>query len=281
MKLNTTQSAISKRLLELEAAVGVAVFDREGRRGVQITSKGEELLGLAEDILEIRDRASQIKTGGVSSPRRFRLGITETTALTWLPRLVARFRTEFQNVTLEPEVEMSRVLYERLVDGSLDLVVMHKTFAEAFVVAREVAQVQYSWMISPLIYEGKGVQTLGQISVHTLIHQGSKSWSGVYLNQWLQSHGAVFPKAIPSNSLIATIELTIAGIGVSFLPQECLGALVKRGILLNVPTEPAPPEVPYVSMYRNDRPSAFASTVADLIDEVIDFSLPWTLFSDA
>jgi DNA-binding transcriptional LysR family regulator len=39
-KLNTTQSAISKRIQELEAACHITVFDRD-RRGAKLTEKGE------------------------------------------------------------------------------------------------------------------------------------------------------------------------------------------------------------------------------------------------
>jgi hypothetical protein len=39
-----------------------------------------------------------------------------------------------------------------------------------------------------------------------------------------------------------------------------------------VPTRPALPPVPYTAMYRNDRPSAFTASVAELARDTCDFS---------
>ena len=49
IKLNTTQSAISKRIKEFEVATGVSVFDRS-QRGARLTEKGEHLLAMAQRI---------------------------------------------------------------------------------------------------------------------------------------------------------------------------------------------------------------------------------------
>ena len=49
-RLHTTQSAISKRIQELEALFNTLLFDREQRRA-RLTEKGEELFLLAKQIL--------------------------------------------------------------------------------------------------------------------------------------------------------------------------------------------------------------------------------------
>ncbi|MCF5293877.1 LysR family transcriptional regulator, partial [Pseudomonas syringae] len=53
-KLNMSQSAISKRVQELEDSFGVAIFDRS-KRSARLTKKGLELHGCAVEMLRQRD----------------------------------------------------------------------------------------------------------------------------------------------------------------------------------------------------------------------------------
>ncbi len=50
-KLNMSQSAISKRIQELEETFDVEIFDRS-KRNARLTEKGAELLDYAKDLLE-------------------------------------------------------------------------------------------------------------------------------------------------------------------------------------------------------------------------------------
>ena len=54
-KLHTTQSAITKRIQELEADFDIALFDRSGYRA-ELTARGHEIYALAEEMLGHRDR---------------------------------------------------------------------------------------------------------------------------------------------------------------------------------------------------------------------------------
>ena len=53
-RLHTSQSAISKRVSELERAVGEPLFDRS-RRLPRLTARGDQLVEGAEQMLGLRD----------------------------------------------------------------------------------------------------------------------------------------------------------------------------------------------------------------------------------
>ena len=86
-KLHTTQSAITKRIQELEADFDVALFDRSGHRA-ELTARGHEVYALAEEMLGHRDRLLVRLKGQHTLTGTFRFGITEITAMTWLPALI-------------------------------------------------------------------------------------------------------------------------------------------------------------------------------------------------
>ena len=87
-KLHTTQSAVSKRVQELEALFDTALFDRS-QRAARLTDKGEEMFVVAKKLLAQRDAAVEQFGKPDVLERRVRIGVTELTAMTWLPQLIA------------------------------------------------------------------------------------------------------------------------------------------------------------------------------------------------
>lgn len=270
-RLNTTQSAISKRIQELEVSTGLALFDRS-QRGARLTAQGEELLELSRQMLALQDSILTLKAGTGQTARRLRLGVTELTALTWLPRLVTLLRQVHPQVTIEPEVDMSRALYDKLLDGSVDLIVIPEVMADPDIAVFGLAEVANVWMSRPGLIPPGRVLTLPELAEFPILTQGGRSGSGLFLNKWLKAEGVLLRKTLTTDSLTAIVGLTVAGLGVSYLPRQCFRPLIDEGKLVVIPTTPALPPVPYVAMIRQDQPSAFLSSVAELARDVCDFS---------
>ncbi|WP_314915814.1 LysR family transcriptional regulator [Pseudomonas helleri] len=269
--LNTTQSAISKRIQELEASTGLQLFDRS-QRGARLTAIGEEMLVIAREMLTLAERITSLKDGTHVVTRRLRLGVTELTALTWLPRLIAKLVEDFPGLTVEAEVDMSRNLHEKLVDDLVDMIIIPDTFTAPEITAVPLGIVENAWMAAPGVVEHTGVVGLAELAKYPLLVQGKKSGSGLFVNKWLGTMGIELPKMLSSDSLTAMLGLTAAGLGVTYLPLECFRPLVDEGKLTIIHTDPPLPPVPYMAMYRNDRPSAFVSEVAIRAVEQCDFS---------
>jgi DNA-binding transcriptional LysR family regulator len=270
-KLNTTQSAISKRIQELEAASGLPVFDRN-QRGARLTEKGEHLLALGQQMLALQDRILELKDGGDMPARRIRIGVTELSALTWLPRLVTALRQAYPAIIIEPEVDMSRTLYARLLEDTIDLIVIPEAFSDPEVTAIRVAEVTNAWMARPNLVKAHRTLTMEELAGYPILMQGGRSGSGLYFNKWLKSEGIVFLRVLSSDSLTALVGLAVAGLGICYLPRQCFRPLIDERKLVMIPTRPKLPLVPYAAMYRNDRPSALTSAVAELARGVCDFS---------
>lgn len=270
-RLNTTQSAISKRIQELELSTGLVLFDRS-QRGARLTEQGERLLDLARQMLALQEGIMALRAGTGQIARRLRLGVTDLTALTWLPRLITLLRQVHPQVTIEPEVDMSRALHERLMEGSVDLIIIPEVIADPDVAVVRLAEVANVWMARPgLIPPGRPL-TLAELARYPIVTQGTRSGSGLFFGKWLKSEGIVLQKTLGSDSLTAVLGFAVAGLGVAYLPRQCFRPLVDQGKLVVVPVTPELPPVPYVAMYRQDLPSAFISSVVDLARDVCDFS---------
>lgn len=272
-KLNTTQSAISKRITELEEFLGTPLFDRS-RRAVRMTVKGEEFLQIGEEILQMRDLMLERMGRGFSGVRRFRLGVTELTALTWLPRLVQAVRADHPTVSLEPEIDLSMNLCDKLSSGDIDLTIVPSVFRDPRFVAVPLQRLVLAWMCSPELCSGRRVLSLQEIAAHPILVQTERSGVDAVYEHWFHQRGMKIRRLFAGNSLIALSALTMSGFGISYLPALYFDDLVREGLLLALESEEPLPEVPYFAVYRNDSGTAFSRYVAQLCEQFCDFSRP-------
>lgn len=270
-QLNTTQSAISKRIQELESRFDIVIFDRS-RRSAYLTPKGEEILRSARQVLDMRNTLlAQLGARDIMF-HRLRLGVTELTALTWLPALVAQLRKRFPQLEIKPEVDLSHTLYERLADHTIDLIIVPDVFDDTRFSVTPLGKIENAWMYAGGIMPARRSFTLSEIAQQTVIAQGKDSGMGIAYNQWFRVNGVDTPKVITCSNLVAQIGLTVSGLGISYLPKECLSDLIDQGILCVAKTTPALPKMQYVAMCRPAQPVDFHGEVARLCRECCDFS---------
>ena len=270
--LHTSQSAISKRVHELEQLFDTELFDRS-QRTARLTEKGEEMFVLASKLLEQRDAAvEQFGKPGVLE-RRIRLGVTELSAMTWLPRLIGLIQQHYPKVILEPDVDDSLQLRDKLLADELDLAIVPETFADARLPHKVVGQVTSAWMCKPgVVMPTGGPMRLHELARHRMLVQGLKSGTGRAYDAWMKEQGVQPTNAIVVSNLVALTGLTVSGLGVSYLPRECLQPLVAAGMLAELDVVPALPVVRYVAMQKGVHRSALTSSIVMLAQESCDFT---------
>ncbi len=272
-KLHTTQSAISKRVHELEQIFDTALFDRS-QRSARLTEKGEEMFMLARKLLRERDAAVEQFGRPEVIERRLRIGVTELTAMTWLPRLVALVREHYPKVTLEPDVDGSLPLRDKLQVDALDLIIVPDAFADSRLPAKPVGQVESAWMCRPGLVQppapaaraparsgrpppaGAGQRIRHRPHLRRLdarTRRGARRHAGGQ-----QPHRPGRPHHLrPGRELPAPP-----------LPRP----LVAAGMLAEIEVQPPLPPVPYVAMVRADQRSALVGSVIMLAQSCCDFT---------
>ncbi|WP_186121000.1 LysR family transcriptional regulator [Burkholderia gladioli] len=272
-RLNTTQSAVSKRIQELERAFDLTMFDR-AHRSARLTDKGAELFEHARDLLERRDRIVEQISSKEALVRQIRIGVTELTALTWLPRLVAAIQAAYPKVRVEAEVDLNATLRERLAADTIDLIVVPRIHATEPFAATPVGRVDNAWMCAAGVAPRRRAPlALADIAQLPLILQGNLSGTGQLYTRFLQEQGVNLQRVLASNSLIAQIGLALSGLGISYLPRACVAHLVDSGALEVVRTRPALPPVHYVALHRAERAQALHAEIARLAAQSCDFGL--------
>ena len=102
--LNMSQPPLSRTISELEAGLGIAVFERS-KRGTSLTDAGRILLKEAEDILAALDRAeARVRRMGTQA-RPLRVGFVSAALDAHLPDLLARIARKGWPAPPEPSKE--------------------------------------------------------------------------------------------------------------------------------------------------------------------------------
>lgn len=269
-RLHTTQSAVSKRVQELESLFKTDLFDRS-QRSARLTDKGEDMFLIAKRLLEHRDAAVEQFHRPEELERHIRIGVTELTAMTWLPRLVSAIQTKYPRVIIEPYVETSVMLRDKLLVDQVDLMIVPQVFDDQRFVSKRIGTVQNAWMCKPGLTGKRRRLSMQELAKYRLLTQDDRSGTGQLYNQWLRSMGIHPENTVFSNSLVALIGLTISGMGVSYLPKKCLGNMIESGALQVLEINPALPPATYAALYKVDRKSDWIESIAYLAQESCDF----------
>ena len=147
-RVHVSVSSLSKRIAELESALGQPLFDRSGHRAV-LTEAGERLLPAALDVLQAMTALGQAVDARAALTGRCRFGVGDLSALTWLPTFVAAARHAHPRLALEPVVDVGSVLERRLDDGELDFAVIAGRSSRSSLLSQPIGAAHFTWAAAP------------------------------------------------------------------------------------------------------------------------------------
>lgn len=273
LRLHTTQSAISKRVAELENDIGERLLHRMPQ-GLLPTPAGHRLLPLAEETLRLRLRIETEVRPLHGLRGTFRVGTTELIALTWLTTLIQSLRADHPELVLEPVVDAGLHLFEDLKGNRIDLALLPGTFWGDGYRTVEVGSVEDIWMASPALDLPERPLDPAEFGLYPVLEQSLGSAKNQFFEAWRAQHGFRFNKVFATNSLTVLRELTIAGLGISQLALEYFQDDIDAGLLRVVRSTPAPPRMVYSGVWRADRFSPALELIARRAAEVCDFRRP-------
>ena len=121
---NVTQPALSTQLQQLEALLGVQLFERDTRR-VVATAAGLQLAEEARGILSATDHLlDSARAAGEPLVGRLRLGVIPTVAPYILPSVVQATRRAHPELVLLLQEDQTDRIVQRLHSGELDLLLL-------------------------------------------------------------------------------------------------------------------------------------------------------------
>lgn len=223
IRLNRAQSSITARIRQLEASLGVPLFEREGRR-LRLTAAGDALIGYTDRLLDLADEArAAVQRDSVCG--RLRLGAMESVAASRLPRPLAEFHRRHPDVSVELQTAPSRELLRLLQAGALD----------AAIVGDEVDGEQFvsvPWYVEELVLVTAADETMRDpkrmAGSTLLVFRGNGCAYRRRFDEWLQSLRVVPARVLEFASYHAILAAAAAGVGISLVPRAVLDIYPQR-----------------------------------------------------
>jgi LysR family transcriptional regulator, nitrogen assimilation regulatory protein len=136
--LRVSQPTISRNIRQLEEQLNTTLLVRHGR-GVVVTDDGARFLDHAKAILNCIEGATRDLVALRKEPEGVvSLGMPTAVGTVLLPSITRRVKTELPKVSLIAYESGSVELFEWLLDGRLDVAVIHEPDAQSNVIIEEV-----------------------------------------------------------------------------------------------------------------------------------------------
>ncbi len=252
---HVSQPSLSAQLAQLEAALGVRLFERD-RRHVLVTAAGRQLIDRArlmlretDDLVELARRAGDPLSGTL------RIGVIPTISPYLLPRLTSAFRVAYARLTVMWVEDKTEVLVRRLDCGALDAALVALE-AEIGVVEREFVGLDPVVLATPLGHPlgakaspAKAAELRGQSVLllddgHCFREQALAFCSGA------KAHELEFR----ATSLSTLAQMVAGGAGVTLLPRLAVPTEAKRADLRLRPFVDPPPQRTIALVWRKRSP---------------------------
>ena len=270
-RLHLAQSTVSKRVIELEALVGAALFDRAAP-SLRLTRAGDGAFPLASEMLTLERRFREAAGGAGHYAGLFRFGVTELVALTWLPRLIMAMKRDFPDLVPAPEVAGSAEMFAKLIADDLDLVIGLDPPATPDVARLPLGDVRLEWVCAPGFGPKRDRVRLETLARYPVLTQTQGSGLQRLGLDWAAAHGLEINRVVQCNSLNVLAGLAAAGVGVTFLTASYFAPEIASGRLRVIRTTPAIPPIRYHAAFRRRDASPLAARIAALAQATCDFS---------
>jgi DNA-binding transcriptional LysR family regulator len=219
-KLHRVPSAVTTRIRQLEASVGVELFHCDRRR-LHLSPAGRLLLDYADRLIRLSDEARDAVSGTV--PRGvLKLGALESTTASRLPPVLAGFHARYKEVRLELVTDTNDALLGKLAERRLDAAFLAEAppaaaFEHIPVFAERLTLI--SSPDHPAIRRGSDIEGCSLIA----FPQGC-AYRRV-LQRWLGRDSLAPLSVLELSSYHAIVACVTAGAGIALIPESVLDAI--------------------------------------------------------
>ncbi len=255
-RLHIAQPSLSQQIRKLEGILEVELFDRSGRN-ITLTPAGKALYEHAArtfEAVEVAVTATVDADRGVTG--RLAVGFVETAAISLVPAAVRQFRLTHPRVDLELRELSVPAQIEQLIHGTLDLgFIRTEPGSDELVVEARIREHLVVALPGDHPLSKRPGLAPWQVASEPLIVIDRRLLPGLHDETvtLIRENGGSMNVAQQTTSILSTLGLVSAGLGIAILPAVTEG-LAFEGINY-VPLRPSPQtEILAVRHRRNDSP---------------------------
>jgi DNA-binding transcriptional LysR family regulator len=261
-RLFITQSAISSRILALEEELG-ALLERGGRR-FKLTAKGADLFENAQKLLDLMSDIQGSAAGERKMRGTVRLGVVNSIAHTWLPRLVQELDRKYPMVDVDLQIDVSAGLESMLSSRDLDLVISVRRITGRGMKCDFLCRYPVAWVASSALALPKEPIRLADLARHRLMTYERGAVLHRTIADLFRRRGVWPLRLSGSNSVAAMVEIALTGVGICAIPAPVVATHIAAGQLRILRTEADLPDADFFVAYPTRPFNELAAAVADV-----------------
>lgn len=235
-RLFISQPAVSKQIAELEAALGVSLFDRLPR-GLRLSAAGEVLAGYARRLFATEADAEQavaemkgLKQGKLT------IGASLTIGGYLMPRLLGAYHKQYPGIALHLEIANTQVIQQKLREHALDLGLTEGFAEDAALDAEVFAEDTLAAIVPPghPLLEQSAVSA-ARFCAEPFLMREPGSGTREVVERALYQRGVIVRPAMSLGSTEAIKRGVASGLGVAIVSRLALEMEIANGLLCPLP----------------------------------------------
>lgn len=240
-RLGLSKSIVSRRLVRLEADLGVQLLART-TRGAALTEAGTTFRDHAAKVCAEIDMARETILPAGDLCGRLRVAVPLSFGLTDFAQVLA------QMAQRHPQLHIHTAYSDRFVDlvaEGFDCAIRVGYLQDSTLIARRVGPIYGKLVASPDYIKTHGSpETPEDLAAHQALMQGTEAWQFMDGDKVL----TVYPRGrFKADNALALAAAALAGLGIAWLPDGVTHAYIASGALVAVMTRhPSPPAGVYV-----------------------------------
>ncbi len=232
-RLGMPKSSLSRRIANLERAIGVRLLNRTTRR-IELTEAGAAYHARCSEIVEAAEVAHEELTDLIRTPRgHLRISMLPDMGMVFFAPLLADFARQHPEITFDIDLSPRRV---DLLSEGFDVAVRAGALADSSMTARRLATLEAGLFAAPNYLAARGVPAhpadlTGHDCLRLPTGAASKVW---HLDRGGESVSVEVSGTFVVNSMGMALRLAELGQGVAFILQRMVRDAVEGGALVPV-----------------------------------------------
>ena len=210
-KLNCVQPNVTAHIKKLEDQLGVQLFYRESRK-VILTAQGRELIGSAKQLIKLahdtETKFARQHTSGVLT-----LGVTQTAATAWLPRILKAFIDEYPDVEINVHSLFVETMTAQLLNHELDCVLTDLS------IEHPLLHYRFSQSQRLMLVHAVDFPESWQDGVTVLSFSRESHYRAILLDH-LRCRKVPMLRELTLKGMDAVLACLVGGLGISLLPES-------------------------------------------------------------
>ncbi|MFS4437433.1 LysR family transcriptional regulator [Paracoccaceae bacterium GXU_MW_L88] len=235
-KLNIVPSAISRKLADAEARLGVQLFERSST-GMQLTDAGRLVLDHANHLREEQDYVLDLLGQYRNETRRVvRLGVGEGFAADLMQNGLRHLMADYPGLSYDIRMAGTDALLRMVADGQVDISLAYNPILVPGTRALAIGQQPLCAIVpvtSPLI--GRSDVTLLELLDQPMMILNAAHGIRQLVARAAADQGQSLHPVAETDSVLMLIRFVTAGLGITFLPRFAATIQAERGELAIIP----------------------------------------------